>query len=679
MTYLGHQLSRDGIQVDPTKLKIIEEWPRPRNVKELQKFLGLINWMRKHIFHFSVIVAPLQNLLGGHSKTKNDEDINTDLNNVNITSFKNSNNKRKIKKAWVWNAECESAFIAIKQAFKNTLLLSYPDPEKEFTVHTDASLLGICGILLQKGEGDRFLIIDICSRGTTKAEQSMGISSIEMLAVVFSVHKFRTYLVNNKFEIRSDHRALEFLTTTKLIAGKMLRWVMYLEQFQYEIVHISGIHNYLPDAISRFRYNLSDTRKQHELILGAVKKIEVSELRKILKMVPTAQNTDEECQLIKENIDTEKFKGKYVLDNGVLWHLKTVNGQAVIYLPNSLRREVIVTVHEAYGHVGSHKTLQVLREFFTWRRMTREVKRTIACCVLCQKNKPCTQVLQGEFKAIVPTNKGDILAVDYFGSLPASTYGFKYVFVTYDLVTKYVQLYAMRSPKAISATNKLIKHYFPTYGKVKAILSDNAQVFHSKIWTDRLTELGIKLVHATKYHPNSNPAECVMSSIAKILRMYCHEKHASWYSYIEYAQNCINNTVNITTGFTPYELQLGKRPYEDIRKLLPKVPSEPLEISTKEKIELAVSRMERAAEKRANRQTKVRKDSLQVGDKVLVATRHLSSAEQKECKKLHSLWFGPCIIEEIFSNGNSCKIRDLHTGEVHKYNFSMIKKFKQLE
>ena len=130
-------------------------------------------------------------------------------------------------------------------------ILEYPDFSKPFMLFTDASKTGLGAVLSQIGNDNKERIIAYASRSLNKAESNYGITDQECLAIVWAIRHFEQYLGLMPFKVITDHSALKFLQTADMPTGKRARWIMYLQQFNFEIVHRPGKENKNADALSR--------------------------------------------------------------------------------------------------------------------------------------------------------------------------------------------------------------------------------------------------------------------------------------------------------------------------------------------------------------------------------------------------------------------------------------------
>lgn len=218
--YLGHMIVPGGIEVQRAKVTAVLDIPPPTDVGRLRAFLGLANYYRRFVPHFSTLAKPLTML------TRLDE-------------------------PWRWEGPQQDAFERIKQHLADAPRLMRPNASMLFELHTDWSSSGLGAVLVQRdGEGKEH-VIAYASRSNNKAEQNYSSYEGECLAVVWAVQHFRCYLWGKKFTIITDHQPLLWLMTNESLRGKLARWALILQEFDFEIKHRSGITNLDADGLSR--------------------------------------------------------------------------------------------------------------------------------------------------------------------------------------------------------------------------------------------------------------------------------------------------------------------------------------------------------------------------------------------------------------------------------------------
>ncbi|CAB5366666.1 unnamed protein product [Rhizophagus irregularis] len=219
--YLGHIVGTDGLRPDDKKIEKIKNLKPPKNIKQIREINGLCSYYRKFVKGYSKIVKPIMELT-----RKNDP--------------------------FIWTDKQQKALEEIKERLINYPILQHPDFEKEFILITDASGEGLGAILEQLDENNREIVISYASRSLINAEKNYPITELECLAVFWGIKYFHKYLFGRKFKVITDHAALKgFMSTSKVPKGKRGRWMMELQQYDFEIVHRPGKENKNADAMSR--------------------------------------------------------------------------------------------------------------------------------------------------------------------------------------------------------------------------------------------------------------------------------------------------------------------------------------------------------------------------------------------------------------------------------------------
>ena len=157
----------------------------------------------------------------------------------------------------------------------------------------------------------------------------------------------------------------------------------------------------------------------------------------------------------------------------------------------------------------------------------------------------------------MPNKPGELCSINLYGPLPTGRGGVRYILVYFEVFSKYVKLYTLKTATTKSCLNKLINHYFLEVVKRRVVLSDNGTQFQSPLWRVTMQKQDAEVRFSAIRHPQSNPSERCMREISKICRIYCHSNHRKWAEVIPYIENCLNNTVANATLYTPVELLFG--------------------------------------------------------------------------------------------------------------------------
>jgi hypothetical protein len=211
--YLGHIMDKQGISPDPKKVEAVQRWPVPKNVHDVRSFLGLVNYFRKFIEHYSEIAVPLTNLT---------------------------------KKSHPWETDrCQDASELLKQKLREAPLLRTPDEHLPYEVVTDASNLGLGGVLLQEGHPVAFE-----SRKLNSAELNYQTTEKEMLSVVHALRVWCCYLEGAEFTVYTDHVSNTYFQTQPNLSRRQARWSEFLQRFgAFKLKYRKGAKN-VADALS---------------------------------------------------------------------------------------------------------------------------------------------------------------------------------------------------------------------------------------------------------------------------------------------------------------------------------------------------------------------------------------------------------------------------------------------
>ena len=218
LPFLGHIIAPSGIAPDPAKIEAVQKIRLPRNVTELRSFLGLAGYYRQFIQNFSAIAKPLNRLL------QKDE-------------------------PYRWTHVQQEAFIELKNRLTAAPILAYPDFRKTFILATDASYYGFGATLSQLDHNRKEHPIAYASKSLRKEEVNYGATELECAAVVWAIEHFHKYLGTTHFILVTDHSALKWLRSAEP-KGRIGRWILKLQPYNFEILHKPGrIHSNV-DALS---------------------------------------------------------------------------------------------------------------------------------------------------------------------------------------------------------------------------------------------------------------------------------------------------------------------------------------------------------------------------------------------------------------------------------------------
>ena len=647
--YLGHFISKDGISVDKRKIEVIQNWPIPTNISELRSFLGLASYYRKFVPNFSTIASSLTQLL--HKDQK-----------------------------YQWKDEHEKAFKELKQKLTTAPVLLLPDPTKPFSVTSDASDFAIGAVLSQdQGKGDQPIAYE--SRKLSPAELNYPIHEKELLAIVHALKLWRPYLEGNQFTVITDHAALEFINSQSNLSRRQARWLEVLQSMNFNIKYKPGTTNVVADALSR-------NPLLHNINILSTQLVDPEKLKQ-------AYQEDKYFSDILKKLQGENIQNTKVISRAKYYELR----EGKIYLKEGTRMAIphdksfITTILKEHhdnpiaGHFGVDKTYESISRIFYWPKMIRDIKRYIKSCDTCQRNKGTNSVPAGLLQPLnTPTKRWEQVTMDFIVQLPVTKQGHDAIFVVVDRLSKRAYFIPTHTSATAPEIAKLFFNIiFKDHGLPQIIISDRDVKFTSKFWKTLFKTLGTTLSMSTSFHPQTDgQTERVNRILEEVLRAYVNYKQDNWDEYLSIAEFAYNNSKQMSTGYTPFELDNGQHPLTPM--MLTTKPDTPVEATNEfllhwqNMLKIAADNLMVAKQRQTQYANQHRKElEFKIGEKVLLSAKHINNPVDKgrPTRKLAPRFIGPYKISKIISKV-AYKLDLPNNLKIHPvFHVSLLKPYKE--
>ncbi|GMF28086.1 unnamed protein product [Phytophthora fragariaefolia] len=499
---LGCLVGTNGVRPDPGKVRVINEWPTPSNVKELRQFRGLATYLCKYVSNYAGKIRPLSQLL-------------------------------KKDAAWDWTAECQQAHDAVRQGLTEAPILAVTDQDRPFHVMCDASDFAIGCALMQHDHEDR--VVYYQSRQLKPGERNYPVHDKERFAMKYALAKFRENLLGSRQSVIYTHYAsLRTAIKSPHISQRMARWISFFAEYNFPVEYNPGRSNVVADALSR--------RPDY-----AVHKADANVIGVVRTSTPSSSLLDDVRFTYANDADA-----KQLLD-----YFAAPSDKSSQKLAKHLRARLRITYeyHDTptSGHPGREKTYLLLTRDFYWSHQYKWVRKYVRTCEACQRLKPAP-FPQAPLQSLpTPSECWQSISMDFISGLPPDNKRRTGIVVFVDRFSKMVHLAAVRAEVTAKQTARLfVDMVFRHHGMPIDIVSDRDPRFTSRFWQEVFTLLGTQLSISTADHPQTDgQTERVNRVLVDALKSYAHTFH-HWSDCLPMAEFAINNPVHVSTGYTPF-------------------------------------------------------------------------------------------------------------------------------
>ena len=681
VSFLGYIVEDGTISTDPAKIEAVKHWQVPKTVREIRSFLGLCNFYRKFVKDYATISKPLTDILKS-------------------TEFKEKFGRTFTKTAAVELKEAEiEAFEKLKHALTEAPCLVIYDPSKPTETWADASFDNkTVGAALMQDHGRGWQPVAFMSKVMNAQQARYATFEQELLALKLAFEEWKHYLLPLKFIARTDHNGLKYLKTQSQLNQRQWHWLAFFSEFQFELVYRPGSKMQVPDALSRrphtqaqlqdlLRVCDSDTKNDVELRIPTDRGITTvclcmeeapdktmeqkydaldlskisyendSDFGEIFRTLSPSDSMEKENSPKKLKKDPKPTKSLgpslqlYDLRDGKLWWIDRT-GHDRICIPKANRVQILREFHDTPlgGHFGTDKTYASMRRYFYWPNMKRTVEEYVTTCDQCQKQKIWTQKrFRNPKLPASPTEPWSKVSIDFCGSFPKTKNGKDYVMACTCVLTK-ESIFCSTTTTIDSngAARLYITHVFRYKGLPKTIVSDRGPQFVANFWQDLWKNLGTDSALTASYHPQSNPVERDNRTFEEGLKSFVNARQDDWDERLILFEFAFNNTVNPSTGQTPFYLNQGRHPrtpaVRDIDTRLPAVENYVQHLRN----ELAAARdalLKSQAYNAEHTKDDYQVPNFKVGDQVLLDTTNINL--RLPSRKLEPRWIGPLTVKML--------------------------------
>jgi hypothetical protein len=632
ITLLGYCVDSKGVSMDINKVQAILDWPIPQNIKQVQQFLGFINFYRSFISDFSSKCVALTRLL---KKT---------------SSFK-------------WDSSEQKAFDVLKNSFINASVLSHANLSLPFIVECDASDFALGGVLYQKDAFGKLLPLQFFSRQLLPAERNYEIYDKELLAIISCFKHWRHFLMGSLHPVTvfCDHKNLQYFMSTKQLTRRQARWSLFLSEFDFVVTYRSGKSNIPADCLSR-RPDFEVPSDPHNLqrilhptqiaIISSPVEDSSSIENSGSALVSSPSSSSDNSLLLYSNSlrykvhvvhdwplliadflqspnnswlsgipsdilsKCRKFLNQFEFRNSVFGHIDSDGISFTGYVPYSNRDDIIRRYHETLAHLKFDSIFPHISRHHWWPSMKQDIKSFIRRCPHCQLNRSSSgshsnTPLRPILPAALPFDRWGL---DFIQNLPHTSHGNRHIITAIDYATRWIVTKAVPVMDEISVITFLYENILMSYGCPLEIVTDRGKSFLSSAVESFITQHQIFHVKSTPYHPQTNGViERMHAMIGHGISTLTNSTPNRWDEVLFQVTFAIRCRTHSVTGFSPFYLLYGCHPRLLIDPAAPDCIHSPLdspEFQARLFEDLGQARV--AANIRSNRQAQILKEKHQL-------------------------------------------------------------------
>lgn len=460
VNFLGYQVSSTGTKPLPEKVAAIANYPQPKNVLELRRFLGIINFYRRFIPKAVTSQATLHQYL--------------------------KNTKKNDKSVINWTPESVAAFEKCKADLVNATSLTHPSATAPICLTVDASVNAV-GAVIEQLEYDIWRPLGFFSKKLSPAQTKYSTYDRELLAIYSAIKFFRHFLEGRTFTIFTDHKPLTFAfqQNANKSSPRQSRQLNFISEFSTDIQHIGGKQNIIADALSRTN------------AIQFPSSIDYDEFSQ-------QQQTDDELQEILKDPQSSSLilRQMTVPNTNALIHCDTSQRHIRPFVPKNIRRQIFTHFHNL-SHPGIRATTKLISTRFVWPCMKKDIQQWTRACIGCQKAKIQRHTRSPLQQIETPSERFMYIHLDLVGPLPPSK-GNAYCLTIIDRFTCWTEAIPIPDITAETVAEAFYANWIARFGTPVRIITDQGRQFESSLYRALATFIGAEKARTSPYHPQTN-------------------------------------------------------------------------------------------------------------------------------------------------------------------------------
>lgn len=525
VSILGHIFDHGRILPDPSKIEALVNFPDPQDKSDLQRFLGMLNFLRKFVPRCADETSELCSLL------KKDAEF-------------------------VWCANKQAAMNRIKGIIRSGLELQIFKRGEPLELSCDASSFGLGAVLMQAGKPIAFV-----SKTMTESEKKMAQIDKELMALVFGFERFYLYTYGSHVQAKTDHKPLIGLIRKPLadVSVTQQRLLMKLMKYDFDLTYVPGKELIMADFLSRAPLNNNASTLENSPVMGTDIKTNEAFINE-LEAIPTKDSQKQKLvQALKDDAQLNEVKNAIMAGwparskqaTGQFWTIRhdlfveddVVFFKGRVVVPSSIRKEFLVNLHQ--GHPGINSMMRRAEVTMYWPGLSADIKEYVRTCGTCIFEKSKNQ-REPACSFEIPKAPGAEIVADHF-----EIRGVQYVAIA-DAFSGFTEAFHVANTGA-AALIKIVQNWIMRQGRPLLLRSDQGSAFDSREFREFAKECGMALQTNSPDYPRGNSlAELAVKRAKKVVRTSASPMELVW------GMLALNQTPISTGRPSPAEIHFGR-------------------------------------------------------------------------------------------------------------------------
>ena len=454
--------------------------------------------------------------------------------------------------------------------------------------------------------------------------------------------------------METDHKSLEWIKSAKDPRGKLARWALRLQEYDFTISHVPGRDNHLPDILSRkddtvdvpnIAFGVSAIAIEGDPVLLQQAQRSDIVIGEVIRKLLTGEQPDRISDQQDMTVLATRWADLWINAAGILM-IRDGEQNSVPVIPTQYRRNLVEECHQL-AHTGCNRTYEMLKQRAYWPGLRRDVTAHVLSCEQCQRMKGNNRTNNWPTQPIPVSNIGELWSIDIMGPFPMTTSGNQYVVVMTEHFTRWIEAAPVPDQRAVTVCKAVMDRIIANHGVPQRILTDQGPCFESDEFRQCMQRMGVKRIRTTPYHPQTNG---LTERNNRTIKEWLATKGGNWEEQLPLVLLAYRASPQTATGSSPFELIYGRLPRLPVDQAIgvwsTRRMTEPEIANSREKANWRLQNTQQKAQEQSTSILRGRYKIFPPGAKVKYRDHRAHGATGPGSRKFLPRWRGPYEVVE---------------------------------